>query len=171
LLAADGNKNAVVDAGDYVLWRKAVSPGAAAGESVASLSAAATTNDSAAAPSTVQGDMPKGISSGITSGITAPMATSQLPASATSGAIDIAMGAFRRANVASGTRRVLFRAKIAPALRIDETALLMALHKTMKGIDLPSSWLASDSHCSDDVNESSAADDLFAALNFKLGRL
>ena len=69
LLAADGNKNAVVDAGDYVLWRKAVSAGSAAGASVASLSAAATTNDSPAAPSTVQDDMPKSVSTGTTIGI------------------------------------------------------------------------------------------------------
>jgi glucose/arabinose dehydrogenase len=171
LLASDGNKNAVVDAGDYVLWRKAMPAGAAAGASVASLSAAATTNDSAAAPSTPQGHIPTTISNDMTPGVSTAEAKNQMRVPASVGAIDIVLGAFSRANVASGARRAFFGGKTAPALRNDETALLMALHKTMNGIDRPSSWLASESHCSDDVSESSAADDLFAGLKFKLRRI
>jgi glucose/arabinose dehydrogenase len=170
LLASDGNKNAVVDAGDYVLWRKAMPAGAAAGASVASLSAAARTNDSAAAPSTPQGHIPTTISNDMTPGVSAAGAKNQMRVPASVGAIDMAMGVFRRANVASGTRRVLFAGKTAPALRNDETALLMALHKTMKGIEPPSSWLASESHYSDDSSESNVSDDLFAGLDFKLCR-
>jgi glucose/arabinose dehydrogenase len=163
LLAADGNKNGVVDAGDYVLWRKAMPAGSAAGASVVPLSVAATGNDSATATSTVKGDMPITFSSGMTSGVSAPIATNQLPASASAGAIDMAMGAFRRANVAPGTRRGFIAGKTAPAPKNDETALLMALHKTTKGIEPPSSWLASESLYSDDISESDVTEDPFVS--------
>jgi hypothetical protein len=46
----------------------------------------------------------------------------------------------------------------------------MALHKTTKGIEPPSSWRASESHYSDDVSESDVTEDLFASLDFKLRR-
>ena len=94
LLAADGNKNAVVDAGDYVLWRKAMPAGSAAGASVTSLSVAATTNDSAAAPSTPPGDIPTTISNDMTPGVSAQAAKNQMRVPASVGAIDMAMGAF-----------------------------------------------------------------------------
>ena len=82
---------------------------------------------------------------------------------ASAGAIDMAMGAFRRANVAPGTRRGFIAGKTAPAPKNDETALLMALHKTTKGIEPPSSWLASESLYSDDMSESDVTEDPFVS--------
>jgi len=126
--------------GTMVLWRKAMPAGAAATcLGCLAVGRRATTNDSAAAPSTPQGHIPTIISNGHDAGrFLRRGRKNQMRVPASGGCDRHCLGSVQPSKCRLWRRVARSLAgKTAPALRNDETALLMALHKTMNGIDRP----------------------------------
>jgi len=167
LLAADGNKNGIVDAADYVVSRKAMSAGPAA---AAALPAVSTSIEAADAPGVALEEMQQRISSSVSVGSSTPAVIDQTPARAEARMVDIALETLgRAANGVFGARRAALARPFSDMSIKGDTMLLSALRDHVgRGERASSSNLIYPSVTANGDDESLVVDDLFAELELQL---